>query len=327
MVNVLVTGGTGQIGAFVSASLASMGHKVTIFDLKPNPDNLSVISGEKPKVVQGDVLDAAGLINALKSYHITHVVHLAALLVLESKQNPSRALQVNCVGTNNIFEAARQIDIERVVFTSSVAVYGSKQFFPRGVVNEDDVPHCPIDPYSITKLTNELTGEFYRQSYGLDILCLRLAGAWGPGRYTGYTGQFNDFIRKAARGEKAELPKDFAFKNAKLRWMYVKDAGACIAYAALVDRARVKRGLYNAGTSNPFNSFDVVSLLKKYLSDDDRVTYTETDAPTDLSAGIAGPSGLDVDCSRLYIELGFAEKMDLSRGVADMIHVIRSSGG
>jgi hypothetical protein len=75
-------------------------------------------------------------------------------------------------------------------------------------VNEDDFPHCPVDPYSITKLTNEL-----------------LACAWGPGRYSGYTGQCNDFIGKAAIGAQAKLPADFAFRNTKLRWMYVKDMG------------------------------------------------------------------------------------------------------
>jgi nucleoside-diphosphate-sugar epimerase len=325
LANLLVTGGTGQIGVFVSAELAAQGHRVTIFDLNPNPDNLSFISGNKPEVVKGDVLNVDQLMHALKSHEITHIVHLAALLVLESKQNPSRALSVNCIGTNNIFEAARQSDIQRVVFTSSVAVYGSKRFFPRDIVNEEDFPHCPVDPYSITKLTNELTGEYYRQSYGLDILCLRLSGAWGPGRYTGYTGQFNDFIRKAAMGGKAELPEDFAFKDAKLRWMYVKDAGACLAHATMVDKARVKRGLYNAGTSKPFNSFDLIKLLKKDLPDNDRITYKETSNPTELSAGIAGPSGLDVDCSRLYEELGFVEKMDLSHGVSDMINVVRSA--
>lgn len=321
----LVTGGTGQIGAYVSAELASRGHKVTIFDLNPNPDNLSVIPSNKPDVVKGDVLNSDQLMHALKSHEITHVVHLAALLVLESKQNPSRALQVNCVGTSNIFEAARQSDIQRVVFTSSVAVYGSKRYFPRNIVNEDDFPHCPIDPYSITKLTNELTGEHYRRAYRMDVLCLRLAGAWGPGRYTGYTGQFNDFIRKAGAGAEARLPEDFAFKDAKLRWMYVKDAGACIAHATLVDKARVRRGLYNAGTSKPFNSFHVIKLLKNYLPDNDRITYKETSEPTELSAGIAGPSGLDVDCSRLYGELGFVEKMDLSHGVSDMINLGRGA--
>jgi len=325
MTNILVTGGTGQIGKYVCSELAGKGHKVVVFDFMPNPDNVSADTA-KIEILKGDVLDLEELLGVIKSKQISHIIHLAALLVLESKQHPSRAVRVNCVGTNNVFEAARLGDIQRVVFTSSVAVYGSKHFFPETIVSEDDFPHCPVDPYSITKLTNELMCEYYRQSYGLDFICLRLAGAWGPGRYTGYTGQFNDFIRRAATGQKAELPQDFAFKDAKLRWLYVKEMGASLAHAALVDRNRVKRALYNVGTSKPFKSLDVIDALKNSMQNTSHIKYKETNEPTQLSSEIAGPSGLDVDCSRFYDELGFVERMNLESAVSDMINFERKKG-
>jgi len=318
MTNILVTGGTGQIGTYVCSELASKGLNVVAFDFKPNPGNFPN-NALKPEIVVGDVLDLEELLAVIKSKGISHIVHLAALLVLDSKEHPSRAVKVNCLGTNNVFEASRLTDVKRVVFTSSVAVYGSKVFFPEMIVDEEDFPHCPADPYSITKLTNELMCQYYRQAYGLDFLCLRLAGAWGPGRYTGYTGQFNDFIRRAGTGKSAELPQDFAYKDAKLRWFYVKEMGACIAHATLVDKNRVRRALYNAGTSKPFKSLDIIEAIKNSINDDQNIKYKETDEPTKLSSEIAGPSGLDVDCSKLYKELGFVEKMHLKEAISDMI--------
>lgn len=319
MANILVTGGTGQIGTFVCSQLLQRDHRVVAYDFKPNPGSFAGESKNKPEILSGDIQDLEELLRVIKTRQITHVIHLAALLVVESKEHPARAVRVNCVGTNNVFEAARLADLKRVLFTSSVAVYGSpKNFLPDMVASEDDYPRCPPDPYSITKLANELTSEYYRESYGLDILCLRLAGAWGPGRYTGYTGQFNNFIRRAGSGEKAVLPEDFAFKGAKMRFFYVKEMGACIAHAALVEKNRIKRGLYNAGTSKPFKALDIIETIQSLKASAD-ISYRETDQPTKLSSEIAGPSGLDVDCSRLYSELGFMETMNLKEAVADMI--------
>ena len=147
-------------------------------------------------------------------------------------QSPKRAYQTNIMGTNNILEAARALGVERTVFASSISVYGSPHSKRPGIVDEDDYPNCPYDPYSTTKLATELMGRYYRETYGVNAVCLRLAAAWGPGRYGGYTGQFNDFIRRVAIGEQPKFPEDFAFRGAKLRWFYVKDAGRCFADVA-----------------------------------------------------------------------------------------------
>lgn len=318
MANILVTGGTGQIGTYVCDDLASKGHKVVIFDSRPASAPLK----SNQQMAVGDVASLDDLLGVVKSQGITHVVHLAALLVFDSKQFPSRAIRVNCVGTNNVLEAARLLDIRRIVFTSSVAVYGAKKFFPSSVVSEEDYPHCPPDPYSITKLTNELMGEYYRQAYGMDVLCLRLTGAWGPGRYTGYTGQFNDFIRRAATGHRAELPVDFAYEDAKLRWLYVKEMAACIAFVCHADLKK-SRTIYNVGSKIPYKALDVIEAIKAKMPEAD-IVYKETGEPTPISADIAGPSGLDVDCSKLYNELGFSEKMDLKDSVSDMIDFEKS---
>lgn len=322
MANILLTGGTGQIGAFVCEELAKRGNNVVIYDYRTNSNDINTI-GDQVKCVIGDVLDFESLASTMKSNEITHVVHLAAMLVLDSKERPAKSIRVNCDGTNNVFEVSRLLDVERTLFTSSVVVYGHPKFYPNMKVTEDDFPHCPPEPYSISKFVNESMSQFYRGTYGMDILCLRLTGVWGPGRYWGYTGRFNEFIRNVALEKNALLPEDFAYKLARIRWLYVKEMASAIVFALFADKSKVRSGVYNTGCRNPFSSVDLINSLKE-LMPNAKVEYKETDTPTQTSSTIAGPSGLDVDCSKLYDELGFREKLKMNDALIDMINFERS---
>jgi UDP-glucose 4-epimerase len=325
MAKVLVTGGTGQVGAHVCKELLQSGHEVAVYDSKPNPENISDIAS-KVDIVTGDVTDFDELVGVMKKKGVTHVIHLAALIVLESKQRPADALTVNCVGTNNIFEGARLMNLQRVVYASSVAVYGEPDPYPSLLVNEDDFPQCPADPYSVTKFLNEMYGKYYQEAYGLDLLCFRITAAWGPGRYSGYTGQFNAFVKDAATEKAATFPEDFAFKDSRLRWMYVKDTARAFAHSINLQRRTIKRGLYNVGSRKAFKAADVIGKLKSLLPKSE-IHFHETNKPTKVSRAVAGPSGLEVDCSRLYRELAFEEKFGLGNGLKDMVNHERLKAG
>ena len=315
MGNYLVTGGTGQIGKFLCEELLGEGHNVVVFDAKPNPENMRP-NAEEIKVSVGDVTDMGELLGVMRQNAIDHVVHLAAMVLLESMQHPAKAYRVNIMGTNNVFEAARLFDVEKVVFASSVTVYGKPKTRKEGVADEEDYPNPPADPYSTAKVADELMGKFYRESYGLDLNTLRIAAAWGPGRYSGYTGQFNEFIRKVATEEEATFPADFSYRGEKLRWMYVKDIGRCFSHVSR--NQRTKSYLFNTGSRSPFNARDVVAILKRVFPRK-KIKLNETDAPTRVSATIAGPNGLDVDCSKLYEELRFEPTFSLESALRDMV--------
>ncbi len=323
MANYLVTGGTGQIGTFLCEELLDEGHKVVVYDYKPNMENLAKIANRVSLVV-GDVTDMSELLITMKQNEIDHVVHLAAMVLLDSMQHPAKAYQVNVIGTNNVFEAARLLDVSKVVFASSVTVYGALKTRREGIADEEDYPNPPSDPYSTAKVAAELMGRHYRESYGLDFNAMRIAAAWGPGRYWGYTGRFNDFLRKTAVGEEAAFPADFVYRGEKLRWLYVRDVGRCFAHASGISRP--KSYLYNTGSRSPFNARDVVSILKS-LFPESKIELTEIDAPTKVSATVAGPNGLDVDCSKLYDELGFEPRFDLASAVRDMVSFERTKAG
>ena len=325
MPKILVTGGTGQIGGFVCKELLDRGHEVVAYDYKPNPQNVAEIAS-RVKLVNGDITNFEQLKEIVRSEGVTDIIHLAALLVLESKERPASAIQVNCVGTNNVFEIARQLNLRRVLYASSVAVYGIPSSYTRKVVNEDDFPRCPVDPYSITKFLDEWYGKYYGQTYGMDLVCLRITATWGPGRYSGYTGQFNDFVRNVAIGKPQKYPVDFAYRGSKLNWLYIKDTARIFAHCIEVDKRKIKRTLYNAGSKNPFKARDVIREIKALLPDS-KIQFNETVKPTEVSLGIAGPSGLQVDCSRLYKELGFKEEFALAAAFKDMANLERSRAG
>jgi UDP-glucose 4-epimerase len=320
MGNYLVTGGTGQIGTFLCEELLSEGHNVIVYDFKPNMENLGPMA-KKVTIVASDVTDMSELLNVIKQNSIDHIVHLAALVLFDSMQHPAKAYQVNIVGTNNILEAARILDVGKVVFASSVSVYGMLKTRRQGIADEEDYPNPPFDPYSTTKMADELMGRYYRETYGLDLNAMRITAAWGPGRYWGYTGQFNDFIRKVAVGEDAIFPDDFSYRGEKLRWMYVKDVGFCFAHTT--QAPRTKSYLFNLGSRSPFNAKDVISMLKKIVPER-RMEIKERDTPSKVSATVAGPNGLDVDCSRLYDELGFEPRFTLASALRDMINFERA---
>jgi UDP-glucose 4-epimerase len=312
---VLITGATGQIGSFLCQEFATRGEDVLACDIKPSLANIAS-SASRLSVEAVDVTDYGRLLEVAKAHRPDSLVHLAAVVFLESMKNPGLAYRVNILGTNNVMEVARVLDIKKVVFASSVLVYGNVKTRREGAADEEDHPSPPPDPYSTSKLACELMGRYYLEKYGMDISCLRIAAAWGPGRYTGYTGQFNEYVRRVATGQDATFPPDFAFSKARLRWLYVKDVSNAFAHVAQSRKPRSY--LFNTGSRTPFKATDVVAALKSILPGTS-LGVQETEEPTQLSAAAAGPNGLDIDCSRLYDELGFSPKFTLPTALKDMV--------
>lgn len=322
MSSILVTGSSGQVGGFVVNQLIELGHRVIAFDVRFT-DELLARRGPNLELVYGDITNLEELVSAIRRFNVRRIIHLAAMILLESRVRPIKSAQVNIIGTLNVFEAARLMDVERVVYASSESVYGSPSAYGKASVNEDDYPMTPPDPYHITKLADELYGAFYRSNYGLDVVGGRLTTAWGPGRYGGYTGQFNSFLRDLILKGYGKVPDDFAYVGAKYRWLYVKDAAAAFIHLALVDKGKIKRPVYNLGSREPFTISDVLNAIRELLPNA-KVEYTPLSKPTETSSKVPGPAGLNVDCSRLYSELGFSERYGLKGGLKDMIEYERS---
>src|SRR5437667_241647 len=146
--NVLLTGGYGCIGSWIARNLLDRGDRVWIYDLKEDPKRMRLIMDEAQirKVVftQGDVTDLNRLRDVLQANQITHIVHLAGLQVPVCRADPILGAKVNVIGTLAVFEAVRQLQgqIQRLVYTSSAAVFGPPEAYPKEQLS-DDVPLIP----------------------------------------------------------------------------------------------------------------------------------------------------------------------------------------
>src|SRR6201992_4448734 len=120
---VLITGGMGVIGAETTRKFVKEGHRPVVF-ARHRDDSLVGDILDKIDFEQGDVLDMPRILQAIKKHNVTHVVHAADFVRAVSAGNPALSIQVNVMGLVNVLEAARALNVRRVVFTSAKGVYG-----------------------------------------------------------------------------------------------------------------------------------------------------------------------------------------------------------
>ena len=202
---VLITGGYGCIGSWITKHLLERGHRVWIYDLKEDPRRLRLILDDaqvnQVGFIQGDVTDLAGLRQALKLFGISHVLHLAGLQVPTCRADPILGAKVNVVGTLAVFEAVRQAEgqVQRLVYASSAAVFGPPEDYPPGRL-VDDVPLRPTTHYGFFKCCNEGNARIYYQDHGLSSIGLRPWTVFGVGRDFGMTSEPTKAIKSLALG-------------------------------------------------------------------------------------------------------------------------------
>lgn len=156
---VLVTGAQGCIGAWVVKTLVERGVDVVAFDLLPDPVRLCLIA--PPEVIRkvrfesGLIEDGARIKALVREGGITHIVHLAAVLMPFCQKNPVQGARVNVIGTLNVFEAARDAGRPvRVTYASSAAVWGPVAEYGGKILTEDD----PITPNPTERTRKPING-------------------------------------------------------------------------------------------------------------------------------------------------------------------------
>jgi UDP-glucuronate 4-epimerase len=199
----LVTGALGCLGSWVVRNLVKDGVAVTAFDLGSDPYRMKLMMSPDEvnavRFVNGDIADLAALEAVIAGHGVTDVIHLAALQVPACKANPSLGARVNVVGTINVFEAARKAGLKRVVYASSVAVYGLREEYA-ALIQHDD-PLRPRTLYGAYKQANEATARIYAWDYGLSSIGLRPYVIYGPGRDQGMTSTPTKAMLAVAAGQ------------------------------------------------------------------------------------------------------------------------------
>jgi nucleoside-diphosphate-sugar epimerase len=194
----LVTGALGCIGAWTCAQLASEGVEVVGFDLGTNDWRLRLATDANIPLVQGDITDRDAIEKTLDERGITHVIHLAALLLPAIKANPPHGTAVNVGGTVNVFDLAKTRGIS-VVYASSAAVY-SQADDTGGPVSNDVIGH-PVSFYGVHKQACEGLARIFWHEEGVPSIGIRPFIVYGPGRDFGLTSSPSLAMIAAARGE------------------------------------------------------------------------------------------------------------------------------
>lgn len=171
--NILVTGGAGYIGSHACKALAQAGYTPITYDNLVNGHHWAVQWGP---LELGDILDRKRLDEVFKKYNPTAVMHFAAYTsVGESVQHPSRYYRNNLTGTLNLVEAMRDHGIDKLIFSSTSAIYG----IPETNFITEDHPQRPINAYGTSKLMIEQILHDYDRAYGLRSISLRYFNAAG----------------------------------------------------------------------------------------------------------------------------------------------------
>jgi len=174
MARVLVTGGAGYVGSVCSQQLLSSGHEVVIIDdlSSGHPESVP----RNAEFHQVDHGDRVGVARVLRQHRFDAVFHFAAkALIPESVSNPGLFFDVNVASGIAFLEVLREFGVNRFVFSSSAAVYGT----PRSIPIRESDPKEPVNAYGETKLMFERILRWYASSYGWTVAAFRYFNASG----------------------------------------------------------------------------------------------------------------------------------------------------
>jgi nucleoside-diphosphate-sugar epimerase len=274
--NYFITGAQGCIGSWIVKALAERGDSVVVFDRSADSRRLNAIMTDEDvtrvRFVTGDVTDAPAVLAAMEESSARRVIHLAGLQVPACQADPVTGALVNVVGTLNVFEAARTVGAERVVYASSAAVFG---------MSEDDAAldesaTCePGTHYGVFKRTNEGNARIYFIAHGLSSVGLRPLTVYGVNRDSGLTSDPTKAMKAATLG----IPFHIRFGGAT-DFQYVGDTAA--AFIACADGAPVGAHVFNLHGE----TVEVAKIVKVINDEAGRELVTFDGPPIPIAAAI-----------------------------------------
>ena len=307
---ILVTGGTGLVGAYAVGMLLERGERPVVFDVALNERLLGAVGVDAAKVtlVRGDMMDLPALISALRDNDCDRIIHLAAFLGEEVQRRPYSGVRLNFMGTINVFEAARLEKVSRVIFPSSGTVYlGS---LGEGLSKVDEsIAMNPPSVYAATKASCEFMGRAYAKRYGFEFICLRYTGGlYGPSPAALKATReiaIQQMIRAAVKGEPAKI--GWPYGPAEI--LYGKDAAKGTVLAVLKDK--FKDTLFHIGNGDTLTGDDIVAAVRKVFPGS-QIELIKGSNPMPYPE-----SRLASDFSRAKEQLDYEPEYTIEKAVAD----------
>ena len=265
----LVTGGAGFIGSsYVRHVLRSTDAEVTVYDALTYAGNMSTLrdveDDRRVRFVKGDICDLGSLQEAMAGHEV--VVHFAAETHVDRSIGGSSAFVLtNCVGTNNVLEAARLVGVQKVVHIGTDEVYGSVE---TGSSIESD-PLDPRSPYSASKAGSDLIALAHHATHGIPVVVTRCTNNFGPFQFPEKVIPL--FATNLIDGGTVPLYGDGLNER---DWLYVDDH--CDALALVLDRG-VPGEIYNIGAGNETSNRVLTDKLLALTGRDETAVQYVTD--------------------------------------------------
>jgi nucleoside-diphosphate-sugar epimerase len=300
---VVITGGYGLLGSWLTHAFARDGEKVLVLDVMARDLDYLEEYRNRIEFEQVDVLDFPRLaeIFSKRRGSVDGIIHTVAAMATPSFwANPHRSIRLNVMGTVNLLEAARQFEIGRFLFVSSGAVYGELEVSAHELRN----PMQPSDLYGASKASGEFIASHYARHYGIDVRCVRPFFFFGPGKLPSEMPHlFTNLLGPLEGLQGLRLQKG---ADQRLGFTYVKDTahGTYLLYRAEKPRQRTMNIAAEEAVSFP----DMVRLAREY-----------SDTPTDVALGPGKlfPRGEILDISLAREELGFNPRYSVEEGMRE----------
>jgi len=301
---ILVTGGAGFIGSHVVRKLLESGEEVIIYDNLRHGDvdflKKMRFPDVEPTLVLGDITDFAHVFQTLKKHEVKKIIHTAAITFIPTAiENPSLTFNVNTVGTFNLLEAGRILDLEKFVYISSASTYGDFQYTPA----DERHPLEAKDIYGATKAAADRIAMSYYRTYDMPVTVIRTTAVYGPGDLENRV--VKQFIEKALQG----IPLDLQGGGEQRRdFTYVKDVAKGLVLALNSDKANGEA--FNISGMHDYSIKELAMIIKKFIP--------ETEIEITGARRIDARKG-KLDTSKAKRVLGYEAEYDLEKGIKETI--------
>ena len=255
----LVTGGSGFVGSHLVDRLVDAGAaEVVVFDKVPRAENLADASSRgSVTVLEGDVTDLEDVRSAVSA--VDGVFHMAVLPLGPTVEEPRLGLDVNVVGTFNVFESAQQAGVKKVVFSSASSVYGDTD-----ETMDETHPFGARTMYGASKIAGEYFLRSFNDQYGLPYVTLRYMNVYGP-RQDG--GLVMAVARRVLSGQSPRITGD---GSQSFDFVHVADVAAANVAAMASD---VSAEEFNVGSGTEASAREIAEKLIDIANADIEVEY------------------------------------------------------
>lgn len=302
----LITGGTGFVGSELARMLVDRGEKVILFDIAPRYESIESIK-DKVTVIRGDLANWSEVLNAVSNNDVESIFHLGAMLSIPSDNNPWGAYRVNANGMMHVLEAARLFNVEKVVFSSTIAIYASQADIPIEI--DESTIQLAENMYGLTKLFSELLGKFYSKKFNLDFRVVRFPTVVGPGAKTKHMAQYMAWmIDHALSGKPFEI---WVEEGTRIPCFYYKDAANALLMLHDAPDENIRTRAYNlAGISLTAKEF--ADIVRRHIPSA-QITF-KPDLEVMKMVG-KGYGTIDESCAKN--EWGWKIRFDMERMIKD----------